>query len=119
MSTIKFKRTPELNEHVRNFLNERLAQYEVDCENIYITTINNPIDSNIVFSQDLWHLGCDTLEWGNVQIHDQGLVGIFAEYYTFEDEQRFKKLTVSEVEKLMEDLLHEASRKWDYLAIVS
>lgn len=119
MNTIKFKRTPELNERVRGFLNEKLAQYEVDCQRVYITRVHDLIDLNVVFSQDLYDLGGDTLEWGNVQVHDQGLTDIFTEHQTFEKEYLFGKLSVQEVEKLMEDLLYEATRHWDYLAIVS
>lgn len=119
MNTTKFNRTPELNERVRFFLNEKLAKYDVDCENVYITTINNPVDKNVVFSQDLWNLGSDTLEWGNVQVHDQGVTGIFASSHTFEDEQRFNGLNVYDVEKLMQDLLGEATANWGDLAVAS
>lgn len=115
----KFNRTPELNERVRGFLNERLAQYEVDCESIHITTVNNPSDKNVVFSQDLWHLGGDTLEWGHVQVHNQGVTDIFTSSHTFEDEQKFKHLSVYGVEKLLEDLLGEALSKWGDLAVAS
>ena len=116
---LKFKRNPELNERVRVFLNEKLAQHEVDCENVYITKINNPIDNVVVFSQDLWHLGCDTLEWGNVQVHTQGVTGIFSASHTFEDEQRFHKLSVHDVEKLVEALLNEATASWGDLVSAS
>ncbi len=119
MNTTKFNRTPELNERVRVFLNEKLAKYDVDCENVYITTINNPVDKNVVFSQDLWNLGSDTLEWGNVQVHDQGVTGIFASSHTFEDEQRFNGLNVYDVEKLMEALRGEATANWGDLAVAS
>ena len=119
MNTTKFNRTPELNERVRAFLNEKLAQYEVNCENVYITTVNNPIEKAVVFSQDLWNLGSDTLEWGNVQVHDQGVTGIFSSSHTFEDEHRFNALSVYDVEKLMEGLLDEATTNWGDLAVAS
>lgn len=100
------------NAQVRDFLNERLKQHGTDCEQLYITTVHNVIGPKVTFTQDLLALGNDTLEWENVQNHAPGLVGIFSESHTFEDEHRFSKLSVLDVEALMHELLAEARQHW-------
>ena len=100
------------NAQVRDFLNERLKQHGTDCEQLFITTVHNVIEPKVTFSQDVLALGNDTLEWKTVQTHAEGLVGIFSKQWTFEDEHRFSKLSVSDVEALMHELLAEARNKW-------
>ena len=116
---INFKVTPEMIEKVRQYLNEQLAQYNIDCESLHfnkIADLNNP---RVTYSQDLWHLGCNTLEWGNVEVHDQSLTGIFTEPSTFADEYRFAPLDIPAAEKLMRALLEEAQTQWKFQAIIS
>lgn len=100
------------NAQVRDFLNERLNQYGTDCEQLYITTVHSVIEPKVTFSQDLLALGNDTLEWETVQAHAEGVVGIFSKQWTFDDEHIFSKLSVSDVEALMHELLAEARNKW-------
>lgn len=100
------------NAQVRDFLNERLKQHGTDCEQLFITTVHNVIEPKVTFSQDLLALGNDTLEWKTVQAHAEGVVGIFSKQWTFEDEHSFSKLSVSDVEALMHELLAEARNKW-------
>jgi len=94
------------------FLNERLQKYGLDCEQLYITTVNDVVDPRVTFSQSLLGLGNDTLEWGSVQTHVHGLTGIFTELWTFEAQYSFSKLSFYDVEKLMGELLAEARSHW-------
>ena len=56
------KPSPQVVERVREFLNEQLQHLALDCENIYLNTVNNIVDMTVIYSQDLLGLGMDTLE---------------------------------------------------------
>ena len=103
---------PEVVERVRSFLNQQLQPFGVDCENIYINTVNNIVDESLTFSQDLLGLGMDTLEWGTVQSHNDWESGVFSKANTFQDMHRMLQLPIERVEAMMRELLDEAKYKW-------
>ena len=101
------------NAQVRDFLNERLKQHGTDCEQLYITTVHSVIEPKVTFSQDLLALGNDTLEWGNVQIHDTAVTGCFSKHWVYDEAVRVSSPSVREVEALMQELLAHAKEHWN------
>ena len=110
--TFTLKPSPEVFERVRSFLNEQLRHHAIDCESIYLNTINNIVDQVLTFSQNLLGLGMDTLEWGTVQLHNDWETGVFSKPWTFQDSHRMHQFAIEYIEQLMRDLLDEAKYKW-------
>ena len=106
------KPSPEVVERVREFLNELLRHEAMDCENIYLNTVNNIVDMTVIYSQDLLGLGMDTLEWGTVQSHNDWETGVFSKASTFQETHRIHHLPIERIEQMMRDLLDEAKYKW-------
>ena len=106
------KPSPQVVERVREFLNEQLQHLALDCENIYLNTVNNIVDMTVIYSQDLLGLGMDTLEWGTVQSHNDWETGVFSKPSTFQDSHRMHQFAIEYIEQLMRDLLDEAKYKW-------
>ena len=106
------KPSPQVVERVREFLNEQLQHLALDCENIYLNTVNNIVDMTVIYSQDLLGLGMDTLEWGTVQLHNDWETGVFSKPWTFQDSHRMHQFAIEDIEQLMRDLLDEAKYKW-------
>lgn len=106
------KPSPQVVERVREFLNEQLQHQALDCENIYLNTINNIVDMTVIYSQDLLGLGMDTLEWGTVQAHNDWETGVFSKGGSFQDIHRLDHLPIERIEQMMSELLDQAKYKW-------
>lgn len=106
------KPSPKVVERARDFLNERLQPYAIDCQSLHINTVNDIVELRVVFSQSLLDLGMDTLEWGTVQSLDDWLTGVFSEVWTFDDRYRVKAPSIKQVESIMSDLLDAAKYEW-------
>ena len=111
-ASFTLKPSPDVLERVRSFLNEQLLHHAIDCESIYINTVNNIVDLTLTYSQDLQGLGMDTLEWGTVQLHNDWETGVFSKPWTFQDSHRMHQFAMEDIEQLMRDLLDEAKYKW-------
>lgn len=110
--TFTLKPSPEVFERVRSFLNEQLRHHAIDCESIYLNTINNIVDQVLTFSQNLLGLGMDTLEWGTVQAHNDWETGVFSKGGSFQDIHRLDHLPIERIEQMMSELLDQAKYKW-------
>ena len=106
------KPSPQVVERVRSFLNQQLQPLGLDCENIYINTVNNIVEQTLTYSQDLLGLGMDTLEWGTVQSHNDWETALFSKASTFQDIYRLQQLPIERIEQMMHELLDEAKYKW-------
>lgn len=106
------KPSPKVVERARDFLNQQLQTYAIDCESLHINTVKDIVELRVVFSQTLLDLGMDTLEWGMVQSFDDWLTGVFSENWTFEDRYRIKKPSLEHIEIIMNDLLDAAKYEW-------
>ena len=106
------KPSPQVVERVRSFLNLQLQPLGLDCENIYINTVNNIVEQTLTYSQDLLGLGMDTLEWGTVQSHNDWETALFSKASTFQDIYRLQQLPIERIEQMMHELLDEAKYKW-------
>ena len=106
------KPSPKVVERTREFLNEQLQVYAVECESLHMNTVNDIVELRVVFSQTLLDLGMDTLEWGMVQSFDDWLTGVFSEGWTFEDRYRAKKPSLEQIGIIMKDLLDAAKYEW-------
>ena len=99
-------------ERARSYLNERLQPLGLECESVYLNTVNNIVDARLTFSQDLLGLALDTLEWGTVQSHDEWESGVFSEPWTFEDSHRLVEISIKDIGQLMTELLDDAHYSW-------
>ena len=106
------KPSPKVVERARDFLNEQLQAYSIECESLHMNTVNDIVELRVVFSQTLLDLGMDTLEWGVVQSFDDWVTGVFSEDWTFDDLYRVKKPSLEHIEILMKDLLDAAKYEW-------
>ena len=106
------KSSPKVVERARDFLNEQLQAYAIDCQSLHINTVNDIVELRVVFSQSLLDLGMDTFEWGTVQSFDDWVTGVFSEDWTFEDRYRVKKPSVEHIEIIMKSLLDAAKYEW-------
>ena len=106
------KSSPKVVERARDFLNEQLQAYAIDCQSLHINTVKDIVELRVVFSQTLLDLGMDTLEWGKVQSFDDWLTGVFSNDWTFDDRYRVKTPSIKQVESLMSDLLDAAIYEW-------
>ena len=107
------KPSPEIDTRVREFLNAKLDAHGTDSQQVYITTVSNAAEPVVTFSQDLNALGNDTLEWGNVQIHDTAVTGCFSKHWVYDEAVRVSSPSVREVEALMQELLAHAKEHWN------
>ncbi|WP_339407830.1 hypothetical protein [Pseudomonas helleri] len=106
------KSSPKVVERARDFLNEQLQAYAIDCQSLHINTVKDIVELRVVFSQTLLDLGMDTLEWGKVQSFDDWLTGVFSNDWTFDDRYRVKTPSIKQVESIMSDLLDAAKYEW-------
>lgn len=106
------KSSPKVVERARDFLNEQLQAYAIDCQSLHINTVKDIVELRVVFSQTLLDLGMDTLEWGKVQSFDDWLTGVFSNDWTFDDRYRVKTPSIKQVESIMSDLLDAAKFEW-------
>ncbi|MFI8375183.1 hypothetical protein ACIGCH_13950 [Pseudomonas helleri] len=106
------KSSPKVVERARDFLNEQLQAYAIDCQSLHINTVKDIVELRVVFSQTLLDLGMDTLEWGKVQSFDDWLTGVFSNDWTFDDRYRVKSPSIKQVESIMSDLLDAAKYEW-------
>ena len=106
------KSSPKVVERARDFLNEQLKAYAIDCQSLHINTVKDIVELRVVFSQTLLDLGMDTLEWGKVQSFDDWLTGVFSNDWTFDDRYRVKSPSIKQVESIMSDLLDAAKYEW-------
>ena len=106
------KPSPKVVERARDFLNEQLQAYSIECESLHMNTVNDIVELRVVFSQTLLDLGMDTLEWGVVQSFDDWVTGVFSEDWTFDDLYRVKKPSLEHIEIIMKDLLDAAKYEW-------
>ena len=106
------KPSPKVVERARDFLNEQLKAYAIDCQSLHINTVKDIVELRVVFSQTLLDLGMDTLEWGKVQSFDDWLTGVFSNDWTFDDRYRVKSPSIKQVESIMSDLLDAAKYEW-------
>ena len=106
------KSSPKVVERARDFLNEQLQAYAIDCQSLHINTVKDIVELRVVFSQTLLDLGMDTLEWGTVQSFADWLTGVFSDDWTFDDRYRVKSPSIKQVESIMSDLLDAAIYEW-------
>ena len=106
------KPSPKVVERARDFLNEQLKAYAIDCQSLHINTVKDIVELRVVFSQTLLDLGMDTLEWGTVQSFDDWLTGVFSNDWTFDDIYRVKTPSIKQVKSIMSDLLDAAKYEW-------
>ena len=106
------KSSPKVVERARDFLNEQLQAYAIDCQSLHINTVKDIVELRVVFSQTLLDLGMDTLEWGTVQSFDDWLTGVFSNDWTFDDSYRVKTPSIKQVKSIMSDLLDAAKYEW-------
>ena len=78
-----------------------------------MTTASNAAEPGVTFRQDMNALGNDTLEWGNVQIHDTAVTGCFSKHWVYDEAVRVSSPSVREVEALMQELLAHAKEHWN------
>lgn len=106
------KPSPKVVERARDFLNEQLKAYDIECENLHINTVNDIVELRVVFSQTLLGLGMDTLEWGKVQSFDDWETGVFSQGWTFDEPYIVQKPSLEHIEIIMKDLLDAAKYEW-------
>lgn len=101
-----------LSERVRDFLNEQLKPFGLQCDDVHVNTVHDVINPKLTFTQTLHELGTDSLERGVVPTYSQNLSGVFAKSWTFEDAHRIHTLSVYQVEKIIQALLDEDKYQW-------
>lgn len=103
---------PSLNERVRNFLNEQLKPFGLQCDDVHVNTVHDVINPKLTFTQSMHDIGLDSLERGIEPTYHQGLSHVFSKTWTFADDHRIHTLSLYDIEKMIQALLSEARYKW-------
>lgn len=101
-----------LNDRIRTFLNKQLEGYGLDCGEVYINIVDDPVTLKLVSSQSLYEVGIECLARGSEPVYVQGITYVFSQPWTFEQAYRIRKPSLADVEKLMRSLLDEAKYQW-------
>ena len=101
-----------LYERVRVFLNKKLEPFALNSADVYINTVDDPINQRMVSSQSLYEEAIDSLERGSEPTYVQGITYVFSLPWTFEQAYSLRKPSLDDVEKIMRSLLEEAKHQW-------
>lgn len=102
----------EHKHRVRGFLNEKLAKFGVDCDNLHLTIVYDVIHFRVKSSQSLHQVGLDCLDRGHGLTYEGGTTAVFTESWAFEDQYRHRKLSFYDVEKMLSEMMDEAKYQW-------
>lgn len=67
-----------LYERVRVFLNKKLEPFALNSADVYINTVDDPINQRMVSSQSLYEEAIDSLERGSEPTYVQGITYVFS-----------------------------------------
>ena len=101
-----------LDERVRVFLNNTLEPLALNCADVYINIVDDPVTLKLVSSQSLYEVGIECLARGSEPVYVQGITYVFSQPWAFEQAYRIRKPSLADVEKLMRSLLDEAKYQW-------
>ncbi len=101
-----------LNDRIRTFLNKQLEGYGLDCGEVYINIVDDPVTLELVSSESLHEVGLACLMQDREPTYVQGLTQAFSKPWTFDEADRIRKPSLYDIEKIMRKLLDEAKYQW-------
>ena len=101
-----------LNDRIRTFLNKQLEGYGLDCGEVFINIVDDPVTLELVSSESLYEVGIACLMQDREPTYVQGLTQAFSKPWTFDEADRIRKPSLYDIEKIMRKLLDEAKYQW-------
>ncbi|NNA17917.1 hypothetical protein HBN82_18850 [Pseudomonas lundensis] len=100
------------NDRIRTFLNKQLEGYGLDCGEVYINIVDDPVTLELVSSESLLEVGFTCLVQDREPTYVQGLTQAFSKPWTFDEADRIRKPSLYDIEKIMRKLQDEAKYQW-------
>ena len=101
-----------LDERVRVFLNNTLEPLALNCADVYINIVDDPVTLELVSSESLHEVGLACLMQDREPTYVQGLTQAFSKPWTFDEADRIRKPSLYDIEKIMRKLQDEAKYQW-------